>query len=130
MNNDILTKKSQDNKQNLNINNKILKKNLLLNKSNKSLILLIKIYFIIMWLLFIVIIIFSIYKIKYSMSCAVKYNNFFTDFSAITNRYQILYYYFNAIRTLLIYPDDERKKNMKLLWKDLKIIMKKKIQNF
>ena len=72
-----------------------------------------------MWLLFIVIIIFSIYKIKYSMSCAVKYNNFFTDFSTITNRYQILYYYFNAIRTLLIYPDDERKKKYEIVMEGL-----------
>jgi hypothetical protein len=63
-----------------------------------------------MLLLFLTIVVFIIYKIKFSLDCYTKFKNFFSDFSIITNRYAILYYYFNAIRTLLIYPDDERKK--------------------
>ena len=42
---------------------------ILINKSNKTMILLIKIYYIIMLLLFLAIIIFSIYKIKFSLDC-------------------------------------------------------------
>ena len=92
---------------------------ILINKSNKTMILLIKIYYIIMLLLFLAIIIFSIYKIKFSLDCNTKFKNFFSDFSTITNRYAILYYYFNAVRTLLIYPEDERKRKLELVMEGL-----------
>ena len=119
---DLLTNKNKLKNQNLKIiaNNKNNKNeetekkennhNILINKSNKSLVLLIKVYFITMLLLFLVIVTFIIYKIIFSLNCNLKFKNFFSDFTIITNRYAILYYYFNAIRTLLIYPDDERKK--------------------
>ena len=72
-----------------------------------------------MLLLFLAIIIFSIYKIKFSLDCNTKFKNFFSDFSTITNRYAILYYYFNAVRTLLIYPEDDRKKKLELVMEGL-----------
>ena len=116
---DILTDNNKNKKENLNISNKNIKKegfenqknyrDLILNKSNSGVVLLIKIYLIFMLLLFLAIVAFIIYKIKFSLNCNIKFRNFFQDFSTITNRYAILYYYFNAIRTLLIYPNDERK---------------------
>ena len=85
---------------------------IILNKSNKSLILIIKIYFLVMGLLLLSIIAFNIYKIIFTLTYNNIFQNFFTNFTIITNRYTILYYYFNVIRTLLIYPDGDRKRHL------------------
>ena len=82
----------------------------LLNKSNKTFILIITIYFIIMIAFILSIIVFSIFKIKYTIDFNDKFKKFYNDFTSITNRYSNLYYYFNILRTLLIFPEDERKK--------------------
>ena len=92
---------------------------IILNKSNKNLILIIKIYYLIMGLLFSSIIGFNIYKIIFTLNYNKKFQNFFTDFTIITNRYTILYYYFNVIRTLLIYPDGDRKRHLESVMEGL-----------
>ena len=92
---------------------------LIFNKSNKTMILLTKIYLIVMFLLFSGILIFSIYKFKFTLNSNNKIKNFFLDFSIITNRYAILYYYFNQIRTLLIYPQEEKKKKLEVIMEGL-----------
>ena len=110
-------------KQNQNNNNKALKKednddyqenikDLLLNKSKKTFVLLIKVHIIIILLLFILIIFLSVYKIVYSFKRINKLNHFFSDFYVITNRYSLLYYFFNTLRTLLIYPEGDKKKTL------------------
>ena len=105
-------------KQNIKDKNSIIEENdedkdliddILLNKSNKPTILLIKIYTFIMIIMILIITIFSIYKIIYTINFNLKFEKFFTDFSIITNRYSILYNYFNVFRTLLIYPESEKK---------------------
>ena len=77
---------------------------LILNKSKKSLILMIKIYFIIMILILLFTSGFIYYKIVNILSFKTKFNQIFIDIPILTNRYSIIYQYFNAFRTLLIYP--------------------------
>jgi hypothetical protein len=91
-----------------------------LNKSNKPTILLIKIYTFIMIIMILIITIFSIYKIIYTINFNLKFEKFFTDFSIITNRYSILYNYFNVFRTLLIYPESEKKDQLNNTMENLK----------
>ena len=83
---------------------------IILNKSNKITILYINIYYIIMFILIISISIISIYKIQYTMNFNKKFNNSFEDIIIISDKYSTLYYFFNILRTLLIFPDDNRKK--------------------
>ena len=82
---------------------------IILNKSNKPIILFIKIYFIIMVILILLISSFCIYKVIYTVKFNNKFNSFFSDFSIITNRYSFVYYYFNTLRTLLIFPESKKK---------------------
>ena len=72
-------------------------------------ILLIKVYNIANIIIIIIFVIFNLYKIQKIENFNHKFNNFFSDFNYITNRYSISYYYFNTLRTLLIFPDDHRK---------------------
>ena len=113
------TKSSVNNYTNQNANNNSLKKNdneeteniqeMILNGSNKTFVFIIKIYIFIILILILAINVFSIYKIQYSIKFNTKFNSFFTDFTAITNRYSILFYYYNTLRILLIFPEEERK---------------------
>ena len=82
---------------------------ILLNKSNKTLIFLIKIFVIIILFLIVIIIVFSIYKLKLALDFKILFNYYFIDFTSITNRYALLIYTFNIFRTLIIFPEDERK---------------------
>ena len=84
-------------------------KDIILHKSNKATIFLIKVYVIIMIILTVIIIIFSIYKIIYTTNFNNKFKTFFSDFSIITNRYSFLFNYFNLFRTILIFPQNDRK---------------------
>ena len=83
---------------------------LLLNKSNKAYILLIKIYILLMIVIIILILTFCIFKIQYTITFNQKIKNYYKDFTSISNRYSFLFYYFNILRTLIIFPEDERKK--------------------
>ena len=111
-------------KQNINIqNNKTFSKkdnenddqekfqDIVLNKSNKSTILIIKIYIIVMSILIIIIIIFNFYKFKSSLTFSSKYDSFFQNFAVLANRYSLLFYFYNHLRTLFIFPEVERKKS-------------------
>ena len=117
--NNINNSSSNNSKQNIKDNNlqkddndkdkeKIL--DIIINKSNKPTILLIKVYSFTMVIFVLIISVFSIYKVIYTIKFNHKFNSFFSDFSIITNRYSIVYYYFNTLRTLLIFPEGERKK--------------------
>ena len=85
---------------------------ILLNKSNKTPVLFIRIYTLIIFLFIIIIIIFSAYKIKTTLKFKTLLNDYFIDFMPITNRYTLLTYYFNILRTMFIFPNDDRKKHM------------------
>ena len=105
LNNINLTNNSDNKKE-----NKLNLQDIILNKSNKSLVLMIEIYFIIIGLLLIIAISFIAFKIKNIYLFNFKFNKFFSDLTVLTDRYIQVYYYFNILRTLLIFPKDERKK--------------------
>ena len=127
---DILMNNSKDYTKNKNMNiinsnsgrNNDLKKNdsfeqenfqeILLNKSNKALVFMIKIFFIIIIILICAIISFISFKFKYILSFNQKYNKFFNDMPILTNRYAIIYYYFNTLRILMVLPNNNSSKLM------------------
>ena len=79
----------------------------ILNKSNKSLILEIKKYIIIILIFAVFIVIYIFYKVN----CNSKFNSqskrFYTDFQSISNRYSILYYYFNTLKALFLFNEND-----------------------
>ena len=78
---------------------------ILINKSNITYVFMTKIFFIINIVLIIAIMIFISYKFKYILSFNRKFSRFFSDISVMTNRYALIYYYFNTLRTLILLPD-------------------------
>ena len=90
---------------------------LILNKSNKTTVFMITYFRITIFILILFILIYNIYKIYYTIDFNLKFNKYFSDFTIITNRYSILYYFFNTIRTLLIFPKDERKEKLEFIMK-------------
>jgi hypothetical protein len=85
---------------------------ILLNKTNKSIIFIVKIYCLIMILALFITISFICYKILYILSFKSKYNNIFIDINIFTNRYTIVYKYYNILRTLFIYPSGKIKEQL------------------
>ena len=83
---------------------------LLINKSNKEIILKIEVFGIIIFILILVLILFNLYKVKLFLDFNSSYDIYFTDFDVLTKRISILFYYLNTFRLILIYPMDERKK--------------------
>jgi hypothetical protein len=67
----------------------------------------IKIYLIILLILFICVIIYVIVKIVVSLNFITEIKEIFEDFGVISYRYSSIYYYFNTLRTLLVFPDYE-----------------------
>jgi len=96
--------------------------NIILNKSNKSKIFIIKVYSYIIILFNFLTIFFSIYKFIFSLKFNINLNNFFIDFNVITNRYSLLFYYFNTFRTLLIFPEGKRKEKLEQIMENLAAI--------
>ena len=82
---------------------------IILNESKKHKIFLIKIYSFLILFFMLITISFSILKFIYAFRFNRSFNNFFIDFTIISNRYNSLFYYFNTFRTLLISPEDDKK---------------------
>ena len=82
---------------------------ILLDKSNKSIVLLIKIFFFTIGTLIIIIIIFNIYKLYSSLISNSNFYNYFEDFTTFSERYSMLIFYFNNFRTVIFFPEGERK---------------------
>ena len=102
---------------------------IILNKLNKITILYIKIYYLIMLLLIIIITSLSIYKSLYSINFNKIFNNSFYDISALSNKYSSLYYFFNTLGTLLIFPDDNRKKIFENILENMNDFIEKQNNN-
>ena len=83
---------------------------ILLNKTNKNIIFMIKIYFIIMIIIIIIIVIFIVYKFNYILSFDKNFTQFYDYLYILTNRYALMYYYFNIFRTLILFPEGDGKK--------------------
>ena len=57
---------------------------------------------------------FSFCKIAYTLKFNKEFNNFFQNFYIISNRYNFIYHFFNTFRALLIFPENERKKDLEI----------------
>ena len=75
----------------------------LVNKGLKE----IKISLFILLILFICAIVYVIVKIVISLNFITEIREIFEDFGVISYRYSSIYYYFNTLRTLLVFPDYE-----------------------
>ena len=91
----------------------------ILDKSNKIIIYIIKIHTTIIIFFLLVIVGYSTYKIKNNTTYIEQYERFYSDFHIIEERYSLLYYYWNTMKTLIIFDySDER-------WNKMKEIMEK-----
>jgi len=114
---------SNSNNSKRNINNKSLKdpnikekdindidtedyyQDIILDKLNRSKILMMKV-FLAITLLLLVLILFSNFYSMYKFSKFVNiYSQFFQDYSTITNRYRLIFFFYNAFRMLIITPN-------------------------
>ena len=93
-----------ENKDKLNI------QDIILNKSNKSIVLMIRIYLILIVLFISIVIIYFSFKFDFISSFNTKLDRFFSDLLVLTDRYMQTYYYFNVLRTLFILREGEKKR--------------------
>ena len=118
-NNSIQVKKTINiNKINNNNNNKsiisetVMKDNFedaVLDRSNRVTIYIIKIHSVIIILFLLLIIIYSVYKLRNNSIYIEQYERFYSDFHTIEERYSALYYYWNTMKTIIIFNNkDER----------------------
>ena len=103
----------------------------ILNKSNKSLILEIKKYIIIILVFAVFIVIYTFYK----MNCNSRFNSqserFYIDFQSIADRYSILYYYFNTLKALFLFNEnDDRWEKLILIMEDMSKYMEEANNNY
>ena len=89
----------------------------ILNRSNKSIILIIKLNCILILFFTVIIILFSIFKITNTLKFNRQSNKYFKDFSIISDRYSFLYYYFNILKTVFVLNEEDRR------WKDMMKIL-------
>ena len=86
---------------------------IILNKSNKSLVLMIKIFLIVIAILILIVIVFYYIKLNYLTKYNSEYGNYFMDLLILTDRYMQAYHYFNILRTLILFPEGEKKNILK-----------------
>ena len=98
--------------KNLNDLNESSIQDLILNKSNKEDILLIKIFSIFIYILLFLIISYSIFKLINTIRYYNIYENIFSSFNIITNRYSLLNYYYNALKSIIIFPFKKQEKSL------------------
>ena len=89
---------------------------IILNKSNKSYILLIKIYTIITYILMLIIIVYSLFKYLKTIQFNGNFENMFYIFYVITNRYSLLNYYYNTLKSTIIFPMEEQRRSLNNLF--------------
>ena len=65
----------------------------------------IKISRIVLLILFIFVVIYVLVKIYISLNFISEIKGIFDDFGVLSYRYSSMYYYFNSLRTLLVFPD-------------------------
>ena len=82
---------------------------ILINKSNKSTIIVIKIFSIVIFILIFALLSFNIYKLRLILDFNSSYDNYFKEFEALTVRFSMIFYYTNNFRILLLFPMDKRK---------------------
>jgi len=85
---------------------------IILNKSNKSYILLIKIYTIITYISMLIIIVYSLFKYLKTIQFHGNFENMFNVFNVTTNRYSLLNYYYNTLKSTIIFPMEEQRRSL------------------
>ena len=96
---------------------------IILNKSNKGIILTIKRYIIIIILLLIIIFIYIIIKIRNNIKYTSESNSFYNDFDIIITRYTSIHYYFITLKSLFIFNEKDQR------WIDMMSILEKANDN-
>ena len=81
----------------------------ILYKSNRIIIYIIKIHFVIIVFFMIVILGYSIYKLRSNSLFINQYERFYSDFKIIEERYSYLYYYLNTLKTIMIFNYNEQR---------------------
>jgi len=84
----------------------------ILNKSNKSYILLIRIYSAITYFMMLIIIVYSLFKYLKTVQFHGNFENMFSVFNITTNRYSLLNYYYNTLKSTIIFPMEEQIKSL------------------
>ena len=92
---------------------------LLINKSNKEILLKIKVFAIMTFIIILVLILINIFKLKLYLDFNSSYDSYFVDYNVLTKRVSMLFYYSNIFRVLLIFPLDERKKLLENIMENL-----------
>ena len=80
-----------------------------LDRSNRVIIYIIKIHSIIIVLFMWVILGYSIYKLRSNSIYINHYERFYSDFKTIEERYSSLYYYWNTLKTIMIFNHNEER---------------------
>jgi hypothetical protein len=80
-----------------------------LERSNTITIYMIKIHSIIIVFFMVIILGYSIYKLRNNSIFINHYERFYTDFKTIEERYSALYYYWNTLKTIMIFHYDEER---------------------
>ena len=89
----------------------------ILDKSNIIFIDLIKMHFTIIIFFTFVIIFYSAYKLRNNTKFIKQYERFYLDFYIIEERYSALYYYWNTMKTIIIFDEKEER------WNNMKVIL-------
>ena len=92
---------------------------ILLNESKQNKIFLIQFYIMIIFIFTLIVILFTILKFLLNIKYKKGIDDFFLIYSVITGRYNLVYYFFNTFRTLLIYPEGERKEKFKEIMENI-----------
>jgi len=103
---------------------------IIINKSKNSRTFIFKVYLIIIVFIILAILIFIIFKINITFNYKASLNGYFTDFTTLTNRYSLLFYYFNLLRTTIIFPLGKRKEYMENINNDMRKAYEKENQEF
>ena len=102
-----------------------------LDRSNKITIYIIKIHSVIIIFFLVVIIAYSIYKLRNNTIFIEEYERFYSDFHIVEERYSSLYYYFNVMKTIIIFSDkEERSRNMSIIMENLNSNYEKMTNNY
>ena len=115
-------KKDEDNDENIH--------QLILNKSSRTVLLFILIYYIILTILLIALIGFYFYKINLNIKLNEEADEIYIDSIGVTDRYNILFYYFNIFRTLIIFPEGEKKRQFEEIMENLEKYYEKENARF
>ena len=102
-----------------------------LDRSNKVTIYIIKIHSFIIIFFLIIIIGYSIYKLRNNTIFISQYERFYSDFHIVEERYSSLYYYLNTLKTIIIFnPKEERWKNMSIIMEQMNSNYEKTTNNY